>query len=349
MQRQPGPFPALAACALLALGVLAAAPPRVSAETTAAARGVPFITLRNRTGETAPRTYFGDARGALSAGWCGIRETVLPIPPGLVAAAPFHVPDEILRVGEIREEPVATVLDGLAVTADGADPVLYTHGFYVDFDKGCRRATMLQEGAGLTGRFMWFSWPSDGALLNYTRDEADLYWSVPDLADVIGDMALRFGPGRVGVAGHSLGARGVVLALYDVAGRHPDVRIGDVVLLAPDIDFDTFRKLLPRIRPLVRSLTVYVADADRPLALSAQLHGYPRLGETGNDVALLEGVEVIDISDIPVRSPTGHLYHIYNPEVWDELDQLLNEGKGATERRNLVQRGPNLWALEPAE
>jgi esterase/lipase superfamily enzyme len=348
LSRTSGPN-ALALAALLAAALVGMTSPRIAAAQEESARGVPYLTLRATTGDAAPRSFYGDQRGEMRAGWCGIRETVLPIPPSVVEAVPFHVPDEILRVGELREDSVDAVLDRLAVTADGAAPVLYTHGFYIDFDKGCRRATVLQENAGLAGRFLWFSWPSDGGLFNYTQDEADLYWSVPDLADVIGEMAARFGGGRVNLAGHSLGARGVVLALYDVAGRLPDVRLGDVVLLAPDIDFDTFRKLLPRIRPLVRSLTVYIAEADRPLALSAQVHGYPRLGEVGNDVARLEGVEVIDLSAIPVRSPTGHLYHVYNREVWDDLDQLFNEGRRAGERRNLVPAGANLWTLQPGD
>lgn len=346
--RNFGPF-RLGLVLLLAALPLPAPPPAQAADVVEVPRGVPFLTQRNRTGSTDPARHFGDERGALTAGFCGIRETVLPIPQALVEAAPFHIPEEILRVDRVEEAPVEAVLDALVATADGAEPILYTHGFYIDFEKGCRRATILQEGARLAGRFLLFSWPSDGALLNYTRDETDLHWSVPDLADAIDAMARRFGSGLVNLAGHSLGGRGMALALYDVAARHPDVRLGDVVLLAPDIDFDTFRKLLPRIRPLVRSLTVYVAAADRPLALSEQVHGYPRLGQAGNPVERLEGVEVIDISDIPVRSPTGHLYHVYNREVWEDLDQLLNGGLRAADRRHLERRGENLWALQPGD
>ncbi|AHM03677.1 Lipoprotein, putative [Roseibacterium elongatum DSM 19469] len=201
------------------------------------------------------------------------------------------------------------------------------------------------ENARLEGRFLWFSWPSDGSLASYTHDEADLYWSVPDIADAIIDLEDRFGGGVVDVLGHSLGARGVVLALYDVASRAPETRIDEVVLLAPDMDFGIFQRMLPRIRPIAENITVYVTTGDRPLALSAQLHGYPRLGEAGNDIETLEGVEVIDVSDLPANSPTGHLYHIYSPAVGDDLDQLLNEGLHATERRNLYPVGANAWRL----
>jgi esterase/lipase superfamily enzyme len=343
------PIRAGAALVLAAAFALAPVVPPALAQEAEAVRGVPYLTLRNRTGDTDPARFYGHERGDLDAGHCDIAERRLDILSSVAEAAPFHVPDEILRVDAVRPMPVDEVLTGLAAEADGTDPVLYTHGFYIDFEKGCRRATVLQESANLDGRFLWFSWPSDGGLFNYTHDEADLYWSVLDLAETIVDLEDRFGSGRVNLAGHSLGARGIVLAVHDVAAQRPDVALGDIVLLAPDMDFDVFTRLLPRIRPLVRSITVYVAKADRPLALSAQVHGYPRLGQTGNDVSRLDGVEVIDLSDLQVRSPTGHLYHVYNDEVGDDLDQLLNQGLRAAERRNLVQVSPNLWRLQRSE
>jgi len=149
------------------------------------------------------------------------------------------------------------------------------------------------------------------------------------------------------VIGHSLGGRGVALALQNIAYRFPDIRLGKVVLMAPDMDFQIFARSAPRIAPIAESITVYVNDEDRPLALSAQLHGYPRLGQAANDVATLDGVEVIDVSRLPDESASGHLYHIHNARVGSDLDKLLNGGMDASERSGLVQIGPNTWSLVP--
>jgi esterase/lipase superfamily enzyme len=307
---------------------------------------VPFVTLRNLTGSDDPGQIYGDERNGLTAGRCEVRNLDFRGLAPLADAAPTFIREEFLRVEAVtRMEPDA-VLEGLRETAGGQAPAIYVHGYYIGFEKGCRRAALLQQNAGLAGRFLWFSWPSDGALASYVQDEADLYWSVPELADTIIDLERRFGSGAVDVVGHSLGARGVVLALYEVANRHPDIRLDQVALLAPDMDFAIFQRILPRILPIVRNVTVYVTTGDRPLALSAQLHGYPRLGEAGNDVSALEGVEVVDLSDLPSESPTGHLYHIYSEEVGGDLSQLLNEGLGAEARRNLIRFGPNAWRLQ---
>ncbi|MFV9615554.1 MAG: hypothetical protein ACNYZG_06330, partial [Gammaproteobacteria bacterium] len=56
----------------------------------------------------------------------------------------------------------------------------------------------------------------------------------------------------------------------------------------------------------------------------------------------------IDISDVPVQYPSGHLYHLYNDEVVADLHQLLNENKPATARSNLKHSGENYWRLQPA-
>lgn len=305
----------------------------------------PYFTLRNRTGSDDPADYYGGERSDLRAGLCRVEELDLGVLAPLADVAPNFLREELLRVQAVEEADPDAILDGLEETAGEKGPALYVHGYYIGFEKGCRRAALLQQNAGLAGRFLWFSWPSDGAAAYYTHDEADLYWSLPDLAGSIIALERRFGPGTVDVVGHSLGARGVVLALAEVANRNPDIRLGHVVLLAPDMDFGIFERILPRVRPVAESMTVYATSGDRPLALSAQLHGYPRLGEAGNDVSRLAGVEVIDLSDLPSEGPTGHLYHIYSEAVGDDLRRLLNAGEGASRRQGLVAESDNLWRL----
>jgi len=245
----------------------------------------PYFTLRNRTGSPDPGEAYGGERSRLSAGVCRVGELDLGVLSPLADVAPNFLQEELLRVEDVRETDPPAILDALEASAGERGPALYVHGYYISFEKGCRRAALLQQNADLHGRFLWFSWPSDGAAAFYTHDEADLYWSQPDMADTIIELERRFGSGAVDVIGHSLGARGVVLALAEVANRHPDIQLGHVVLLAPDMDFGIFERILPRIAPIAESLTVYVTAGDRPLALSAQLHGYPRLGEAGNDVS----------------------------------------------------------------
>ena len=312
---------------------------------------VPFVTLRNKTGSDEAAEYFGGERETLQAGLCKLARTQLNSLKTIAEKAPFHIPDEIVRLEAITELSIDDFWQRMEETSNGHAPVLYMHGFYISFERGCRRALILKESLGLEGRFALFSWPSDGAITNYTHDEADLYWSVDPLRQVLTDMMNRFGKGNINIVAHSLGTRGVMLALVLLAQAQHDSEplFNQVVLIAPDIDVGIFRQYLPIIRPLVRNMTVYVSANDSPLALSRQVHGYPRLGEQGDHLEGLNGIEIIDLSDIPRRAPSGHVYHLYQDIVIEDLDQLINGNKPAARRKNLQQVGGNQWRLQKAD
>ncbi|MEJ2317386.1 MAG: alpha/beta hydrolase [Gammaproteobacteria bacterium] len=314
-------------------------------------RTVPFLTLRNKTDSDNAEEHFGGRRSIMRAGVCELARTPLNALKPIAEKAPFHIPDEIVDVAAVRELPIEELWRRLVSNSNGASPLLYVHGFYISFERGCRRALSFKESLGLEGRFVLFSWPSDGAILNYTQDESDLYWSVYPLRNVLDDMISRFGAGTTNLVAHSLGTRGIMLALVLLAQtqKQGDTPLfNQVVLIAPDIDVGIFRQYLPLIRPLVRNLTVYVSSNDNPLALSRQLHGYPRLGEAGSHLDGLSGIDIIDLSNIPIRSPSGHVYHLYQSLMTRDLDQLINEGKPATQRENLRQVDKNRWQLHRA-
>jgi len=216
-------------------------------------RTVPFLTLRNKTGSDKASEYFGGERDSLHAGICELARTPINSLKSISEKAPFHIPDEIVKLDAITELSVEDFWQRMANAANGQAPVLYLHGFYISFDRGCRRALILKDSLGLEGRFALFSWPSDGAITNYTHDEADLYWSVAPLRGVLSDMVDRFGTGNVNIVAHSLGTRGVMLALVLLAQAQQEHSplFNQVVLIAPDIDTGIFEQYLPMIRPLV--------------------------------------------------------------------------------------------------
>jgi esterase/lipase superfamily enzyme len=314
-------------------------------------RTVPFVTLRNKTGSDEAPEYFGGERGTLRAGYCELSRTPIDSLKSIAEKAPFYIPDEIVELDAIRESSIEEFWQVMEGASNGESPVFYMHGFYISHERGCKRASILKQSLGLEGRFVLFSWPSDGAILNYTQDESDLYWSVYPMHEVLSDMIDRFGSGNTSIVAHSLGTRGVMLALVLLAQAQQESQplFNQVVLIAPDVDVGIFKQYLALIRPLARNMTVYVSGNDSPLALSSQVHGYPRLGEAGEHLEGLTDIEIIDLSDIPVRFPSGHLYHLYQSIVTKDLDQLINENKPAAQRSNLKRVSDNYWHMQQAE
>jgi hypothetical protein len=61
-------------------------------------------------------------------------------------------------------------------------------------------------------------------------------------------------------------------------------------------------------------------------------------------------VESIDISGISTRRISGHLYHLFNPEVIRDLTMLLHSGEPANRRPSLQpsdQNGVPYWLMMP--
>jgi len=314
-------------------------------------RRVPFITVRDKTGDNKASNFFGGERGVLRTGLCEMSHLSLTGLKPVADIAPFYIPEEIVSLDSIKLLPVKNFWSGLQKNLNGRSPVLYTHGFLVSFERSCRRASLLQESLGLKDRLVLFSWPSDGVIVNYTRDESDLFWSVEPLYRTLLDMIDIFGAGKIDLAAHSLGTRGIMLALVRLAQSKESSTplVNHVVLVAPDIDAAIFEQYLPIIRPLARHITIYVSNKDNALAVSRQLHGYPRLGEAGAHLEGMSSVDIIDMSDIPVRYPSGHVYHLYHNSAVADLSELLSNGKTTSQRRNLKRIGKNIWSLQSAD
>ena len=326
-------------------------PSTLNAQQTDEQRKVAFITLRNLTGSDRASDFFGGERDVLRTGHCEMSHLPLTGLKPIAERAPFYIPEEIVKLDAIRLTPANDFWSAKQHGLGGESPILYAHGFFVGFERGCRRASLLQQSLGINGRLVLFSWPSDGAIMNYTRDESDLFWSVDPLQKTLQQMIDRFGAGNISLVAHSLGTRGIMLALVRLAQteRGDGPLVNQVVLVAPDIDAGIFSQYLPIIRPLAKNITVYVSNKDSALAVSRQLHGYPRLGEAGPHLDGLTGIDIIDMSDTPLQNPSGHVYHLYHNAAVADLKVLLNEDRPASQRDNLKQAGANTWSLQSLE
>ncbi len=64
-------------------------------------RTVPFLTLRNKTGSDEVAEYFGGERDTLHAGICELARTQINALKSIAEKAPFHIPDEIVKLDAI--------------------------------------------------------------------------------------------------------------------------------------------------------------------------------------------------------------------------------------------------------
>lgn len=164
--------------------------------------------------------------------------------------------------------------------------------------------------------------------ITYSRD---------DLVHVLNTLAGQPQVGRITLFGHSMGAMLVAEALRQLrlTGQDETIeRLGDVVLAAPNIDIDVFRRQMEIIGPLDPPLTLLVAPDDRALTISARLTGSrSRLGTRDvqdlrvQALAKTNGIRVIDISNVLTPDATMHsrfvgLVTVF-PRMRDEWGSVL--------------------------
>ncbi|MCL4698122.1 MAG: alpha/beta hydrolase, partial [Burkholderiaceae bacterium] len=205
-----------------------------------------------------------------------------------------------------------------------------------------RRAGQLSHDLGFAGPTVLFSWPSQGGLTDYTVDEQSAEWSIPDMRDVLASLA-TVAPGTpVYVIAHSMGNR--VLTRGFKALIEQDARklaaFRQIVLAAPDIDADVFRRELgPAILGKGPRVTLYASSNDKALVASRKVHGgYKRLGESGDGIVVMNGLDTVDASNVSTEF-LGHSYFGDSSTVMSDLIYVIQKSLPPQERTR--------FALEP--
>ncbi len=315
-------------------------------------REVDVLYLTNRRLEESD-TYGGE-RGEPAYGRCRAAFTPIPVLDRVVSEMPFYVPRETVDIRPAESLDSERFLDRLAAAVEASasrSAVVFVHGYNYGFERTCRMTAEMQRTLDGQAVVVMFSWPANGLPTDYVSDLADMEWSAPLLTELLIRLVDRLGTQRVQVLAHSMGSRAAVAALEQMAARL-DRRpvIARLVLLAPDYDTQTFADRWPELAPLAGGVTLYASSNDSPLKLSHQLSGYPRLGEAGEYLTVLPGLETIDVSPAGIYQVFGHEYFFYHPLVAADLAALLS-GDAASERAGLHPRlrdGMPYWEIDAA-
>ena len=278
--------------------------PMKTAEDSDVRVDVPFVTNRNIEEDDEGNRRFGNEIGEISAGSCRV---------GLEVGDGYE--GELLGVSRDSTQTVFEALDPSPL----GGIVVYIHGYYEDFDRNCRRASIFKHRLGANADFLMFSWPANSSALDYTEDVEDMQRSTPAFLDLIDRLGERFGPERVNIVAHSLGSRAAVRALQNWTPGNRKYR--SLVLVAADMDRSEFIEALPELQARVTNITVLASDRDRPLRASEAVNDAPRLGQA--DDVDIDGVKLIDVTAIADEHFSGHVYHLRNAKVAQIIRQIL--------------------------
>lgn len=311
-----------------------------------------FVTTRQPTGTKTASDAFGKGRSdALTFGTVNIsipadhRWAKLESPSVMRLEWDADPKRHVKLAEEFQVLPEAAMKNELAQRAGAFDKpgvLLFVHGFNNSFAQAAQRAAQLAYDLAFPGPTVLFSWPSDGELFSYARDAQEALTAWRQMAEVL-DHLTRLGPGvPVYVVAHSMGNRIVTQGLAELLRRRPgaDRALRQVVLASPDVGEEEFRQrwIYELKSASAPRYTLYASKQDLPVAVSAWLHGEPRLGSGGAGIAVLPGLDSIDASAITKEwFGLSHSYFGDNETVMSDLFLVIHQGLEPGKRPRLTR------------
>jgi esterase/lipase superfamily enzyme len=205
---------------------------------------------------------------------------------------------------------------------------IFVHGYNVTFADAVRRTAQIAYDLGFRGVPLLYSWPSEGRLSRYLTDGENAAWSAPRFTEFLKFSLAGLGVSQFHVIAHSMGNRVVANALYRLElspTDFPGARLGQLVLAAPDLDSAVFRELASNLSRHFQRCTLYASSHDVALRASSRFAGYPRAGQSGEGLVLVDGIDTVDASLLD----TGMMSHSYigdNDSILSDVHDLILNG-----------------------
>ncbi len=228
------------------------------------------------------------------------------------------------------------------------DVLVFVHGYNTSFDDAVFRMAQVVVDSGFKGVPVLFTWPSRAQLLAYPYDRESVIYSRDDLEAALDGLARLSGAHRINILAHSMGNMLTLEALRQahIRGRGTfGGKLGDIMLAAPDVDVDVFRRQMQVIGDRHRKVTVFISKDDKALALSRRFWGgdNARVGAFDlTDPVYAErlksvGIRVIDLTDLK-GDGLAHGKFAASPEVVRQIGTPLADHGIVEPRLSLGER-----------
>ena len=218
--------------------------------------------------------------------------------------------------------------------------LLFVHGFNTKFEEAVYRFAQITHDSDANITPILFTWPSRGNLLQYGYDHESANYSRDALENVLQFLARDPNVGEISILAHSMGNWVTLEALRQMAIRNRGLppKIKNIMLAAPDVDFDVFRRQILTMEAKPSLFTVFISRDDEALAVSRRVWGNkPRLGAVDSQAEPYreqldrERITVVDLTDVDSPDRLGHGKFAQSPEVVRSIGARLASGQALSD------------------
>jgi esterase/lipase superfamily enzyme len=299
-------------------------------------------TTRSATG-AAPGELFTGERGDILS----YAEVAISIPPDAAREIgevqwPNNSPGDpctdfvTLRADRLSMGEALSRFDGRIVATPKRQALVFVHGYNTLFAEAAYRFAQIVHDSGTDALPVLFTWPSRGKLLAYGYDHESASYSRDALENVLRALVKDPSVGEISILAHSMGNWVTLEALRQMAIRDRGLapKIKNVMLAAPDVDYDVFTRQIAEIGERRKIFTVFVSRNDEALAASRKVWGDKvRLGavdprsEPYRDELDPRHFVVVDLAEVKSSDPLGHGAFAQSPEVVRSIGRRLTAGQ----------------------
>lgn len=142
-----------------------------------------------------------------------------------------------------------------------------------------------------------------------------------------------------------MGNRVVAQGLADLTPTE-SAGLGQVVFAAPDVDAAVFTQLASQFLHHADRYTLYASSNDLALRASERLARYPRAGQSGPAIIVIDGIDTIDASHLDTGL-MGHSYYGDRTSILADLFALIRNGLEPARRFGLAATENGHWTFLP--
>jgi esterase/lipase superfamily enzyme len=268
----------------------------------------------------------------------------------LNAAPESHV--VVLECKEYQKEAFFSEITHTLEQTSEKSILVFIHGYNVTFAEAIRRTAQLAYDLDYPGIPVTYSWPSAASLLKYKIDENNIEWTIPHLQETLSLLGGISSLHHIDVIAHSMGNRALFNAIRsswsNVNFPIPN-NLRQVVLAAPDIDSGVFRNAVNELTGKAQRITLYASSKDRALKMSKIINGYPRAGDSGGNIVVLQNtIDTIDATEVDTNL-IGHSYYGDNRSILSDVFNLFKSDSPPPRfgMANAENNGASYWVFRP--
>ncbi len=303
---------------------------------------------------------YGKEQGQMQLGLCRVSIPKTHQTGSLESPSVIHwefeeKPEDHVMLMEVKSKEEQEFFDMLrqrVAESPHGDLLIFIHGYNVTFEDAARRTAQIAHDLEFQGAPVFFSWPSQGELLGYVTDRSNSFWTASHLKDFLLKVHQQSGAQSIHLIAHSMGNRAFGAAIESLAadlGQSQKV-FNEVILAAPDVDARVFtEEIAPKLTGMAQHVTLYASQNDLALKASRAVNGYPRAGDVGANILILNGIDTIDVTKVDT-SLLGHAYYGDNKSVISDIYALMQNARSPRERKwllDMTSPGGMYWYFDP--